>query len=132
MMSSSVVGTPAALSPAAMPSISSVSSGGDLRLVELDPLVDKEAVLESHRLVGHRLVDAESVGVLGGRQVAVLEPALERCTRDLELDPAIDVIARSAPQPAALRVGKSGDGSGILGPRDPAPPSAMPRPRARS
>ena len=79
-------------------------------------LVDEEAVFEAHRLIGHRLVDPESVGVLGGHQVAVLEPALERRALDLEMDPAIDVVARGALQPAALLLGQTGGRSGVSAP----------------
>src|SRR5215212_4082325 len=82
--------------------------------MELDALVNKEAVFEAHRLVGHRLIDAESVDELGGQQVAMLESALERCTRDPEMDPAIDVVARGALQPAALLLGQTGGRGGVL------------------
>ena len=112
MMSSKVVGTPGGRKPGGDALHLLGQLGRDLGLVKLDGLLDEEGIVHAHRLIGHRLVDADRVGILGGGQIAVLEPALERRALDLDVDPAIDVVARGALQPTTLLLGKPGDRGG--------------------
>ena len=76
--------------------------------MQLDGPGHEEVIAHPDVLISHLSVDPNRLGILVGDEVAVLEPAFERCASDRDVHPSVDLATRRLGEPSLLLVGQRG------------------------